>query len=330
MKLFCRLGRRASGAAWIGSGLVIASMLALAPLPSAALELSLPPSAEMMRETREDGASHALPVESWSNGKMPVEKVAGRIVRQAWRISGESLTTLQLMDQLTEQLGAAGYETLLRCKDSACGGFDFRFAIAVFPPPEMFVDLFDYRYLSAARIDGDDAQYVSLMISRAGGNIYLQITEIEPDNGPKRDAEANIARPAPPAVNDTESGEILDALRTNGRVVLSDLDFGTGDAALGEGPFASLTALAEFLKEDSGRRVALVGHTDTVGGYDTNIAVSRARARAVMERLLRAHGVPSSQMEAQGAAYLAPVAPNSSDVGREANRRVEVVLLSGE
>ena len=329
MTLFRRLGRRGSGAAWIGSGLVVASMLALAPLPSAALELSLPASAEMMRETREEGASHALPVEPWSNGKIPVQKVAGRIITQAWRISGEWLTTLQLMDQLTEQLGASGYETLLRCKDTACGGFDFRFAIAVFPPPEMFVDLFDYRYLSATRIDGDAGQYVSLMISRAGGNIYLQITEIEPDNGPKRQTEANIARPASPEAAAAGSGEILDAMRANGRVVLSDLEFGTGDAALGEGPFASLTALAEFLKEDSGRRVALVGHTDTVGGYDTNIAVSRRRAHAVMERLLRAHGVPASQMEAQGAAYLAPVAPNSSAEGRAANRRVEVVLLSG-
>src|SRR5690554_6712719 len=215
MKLFCRLGRRASRAVRSGSGPVVASMLAFAPLASAALELSLPASAEMMRETREEGASHALPVEPWSNGKMPVQQVAGRIITQAWRISGESLTTLQVMDELTEQLGAAGYETLLGCKDSACGGFDFRFAIAVFPPPEMFVDLFDYRYLSAARNDGDDAQYVSLMISRAGGNIYLQITEIKPDSGPKRDAEANIARPASPDAVGADSGDILDALRAN-------------------------------------------------------------------------------------------------------------------
>ena len=112
--------------------------------------------------------------------------------------------------------------------------------------------------------------------------------------------------------------------------MLADLDFGTGAAALGAGPFASLAALAEYLKADPARRIALVGHTDTVGGYDANLALSRRRARAVMDRLAKAHGVPPAQMEAEGIAYLAPRASNTARAGREANRRVEAVLLGGD
>ena len=49
-----------------------------------------------------------------------------------------------------------------------------------------------------------------------------------------------------------------------------------------------------------------------------------------MQRLASAHGIPAAQMEAEGMGYLSPVVSNLTDKGREANRRVEVVLLSTE
>ncbi|WP_324751709.1 OmpA family protein [Roseovarius sp. Pro17] len=292
--------------------------------PAAALELSLPPNAVMAREVKGDGRSYALPIGPWASGSVPVQNVAGDVTRQAWRIDGSTATTLQLMNELAAQLDAAGYDTLFRCEDATCGGFDFRFAIPVLPPPEMFVDLFDYRFLSASRGEGSGADHVSLLLSRSGAASYLQVTQIAADDA-KTGTTAQV-RPAPPVAT---QDAIVSALQARGRVVLSDLDFGTAAAALGEGQFASLTALAGYLKADSRRRIALVGHTDTVGGYDANLALSRRRARAVMDRLVRAHGVPTAQLEAEGIAYLAPRAPNSSAEGREANRRVEAVLLSG-
>jgi OOP family OmpA-OmpF porin len=131
-------------------------------------------------------------------------------------------------------------------------------------------------------------------------------------------------------VQSAQDGALIAALRAQGHVVLGDLDFGTGSAALGAGPFASLGSLAAFLTEDPARRIALVGHTDTVGGYDGNLALSRRRAEAVMTRLINEHNVPSGQLEAEGIAYLAPIAPNDAASGREANRRVEAVLLASD
>ncbi len=296
---------------------------------AAAVELSLPPGAVMAREQRDDAGSYALPIGPWANGAVPVREVAGGVTRQAWRIGGASATTLQMMDTLEAQLGAAGYNTIFRCDDAQCGGFDFRFAIPVLPPPEMFVDLFDYRFLAARLGEGADARHITLLVSRSGAAVYLQVTQIIPGAAGAAPPAANV----PPASVQPEAG-VTDAsvasLRANGRAVLADLDFGTGAAALGAGPFASLAALAEYLKADPARRIALVGHTDTVGGYDTNLALSRRRARAVMDRLAKEHGVPAAQMEAEGIAYLAPRASNTARAGREANRRVEAVLLSGD
>ncbi|MFD0857599.1 OmpA family protein [Roseovarius aquimarinus] len=320
--------------------LMAAALLGLGA-PLGAQELRLPTTAEMARELHDDRGTFAVPVGPWKDGRIETQPAEGGLTRQAWRVSGTSLTTLQLMNQLAGQLAEQGFETLFRCEDAACGGFDFRFALPVLPPPEMFVDLFDYRFLSARMGSGDAARYVTLLVSRSGAASYVQITRIGLGEGTPEEAKENgeaappqIAPPDPAPETGEEGAAAPDALiarlRSEGHVVLPDLDFATGAAALGEGPFASLAALADFLGADPTRRIALVGHTDTVGGYEGNLALSRRRAEAVMQRLREIHGVPAAQMEAEGIAYLAPVAPNTQAAGRERNRRVEAVLLSGD
>ena len=305
-----------------------AALAALAfAAPAAAQELRLPANAELMRELADASGTHAVPVGPWSGGQADTLATSGAVTREAWRVGGTSLTTLQLMNRLAAQIDAAGFETLFRCEDTACGGFDFRFALRVLPPPEMFVDLFDYRFLSARQGTGAEARYITVLVSRSGAANYVQLSRIAPAPDAPEGARDDAALSAPQAIED---GAIVAALRAQGHVVLGDLDFGTGAVALGEGPFASLAALATFLKGGAERRIALVGHTDTVGGYGGNLALSRRRADAVMHRLIDAHGVPAAQMEADGIAYLAPRAPNTTAAGREANRRVEAVLLKVE
>ena len=122
-------------------------------------------------------------------------------------------------------------------------------------------------------------------------------------------------------------GSLTATLEADGRAVLPDLDFPTGTSALAAGEYASLDLLAGYLRDNPALRVALVGHTDTDGSLDGNIALSKRRARSVMDRLVEVHGVPRRQLTAEGMGYLAPIANNLSAAGREANRRVEVIIL---
>ncbi|MFX0541486.1 OmpA family protein [Roseovarius sp. S4756] len=303
-------------------------------LPAGAQQLTLPSNAEMVRELQSAPGSHPVPTGPWAAGQAQTVTAQGKMTRRAWRLSGSSITTLQLMNTLAAQIEAAEFEALYRCEDTACGGFDFRFGLPVMPPPEMFVDLFDYRFLSARRGTGADARYVTLLVSRSGATTYVQVTRITPtgavETGGEGVAPEKPASSGPQVGAEVGDAALVAALRANGHVILSDLDFGTGAAGLGAGPYASLQALAAFLMEDASRRVALVGHTDTVGGYEANLVLSRRRARAVMEHLVETLDVPADQLEADGIAYLSPQAPNTDAAGREANRRVEAVLLSGQ
>ncbi|MBZ8118859.1 OmpA family protein [Roseovarius sp. LXJ103] len=312
----------------------LALLLAVTALPAAALDLALPGNGTLSREDVEAPGTYPLPVAPWAEGVLPTLEVTGRVVTQAWRIEASGLTTLQVMAPLAAQLDAEGYETLLRCNGQGCGGFDFRFATPVLPAPDMFVDLFDYRFLSARRVGASGPEYITLLISLSTNTAYVQLIHVAPNGAAAlsvvtgaRPAEAPVAGGMGPARPTPE--DLPAALQSAGRVILGDLDFGTGDAQLGDGPFPSLTALGAYLLEDETRRIALVGHTDITGGFDTNAALSLRRAELVAARLRETYGVPSTQIEARGMAYLAPIATNMTAQGREANRRVEAVLVSG-
>jgi OOP family OmpA-OmpF porin len=305
--------------------------------------LSMPGTAVLTRELVEEAGSYRLPVGPFSDGIMRTLRVEGRIVQQAWRIEAQGMTTLQMLAPLREQLIGAGFHILYDCAAAGCGGFDFRFNTRVMAAPDMFVDLLDYRFLSARR-DGPNGvgQYVSLLVSRSGASGYIQVIHAGGARiGLSDDAGTNAASNAGTGTGTgTASGTgtaipspaqdlpLAEALLAWGHVRLADLEFETGRSALGQGPFASLAALAAFLTEDDGRRVALVGHTDSVGALEPNIDLSRARAAAVMTRLIDTYGVRPEQLEARGVGYLAPIASNRTDTGRDANRRVEAVLLN--
>ncbi len=298
----------------------------MAALPAAAMELQMPGEATLTRQIVTGPDSYPLPTGAFSDGTLPTRTVEGAVVRQAWRIDGDGMTTLQILRPLRDQLDEMGFSVVFECQDAGCGGFDFRFGVQVISAPEMFVDLFDFRFLSARRGTGEQAEYVTLLVSRSGNTGYVQLVHVGPETAePLPVAPAGVA-PAPDA---TETA-VARALEETGHVILSDLDFGTGATALGDGPFESLEALANYLRNNPDRRVALVGHTDSVGRLEANTELSQRRAAAVLERLVAAHDVPRAQLDAQGVAYLAPVAPNLTQAGRDANRRVEAVLLDSE
>ncbi|NOC85067.1 OmpA family protein [Ruegeria sp. HKCCD6428] len=284
--------------------------------PVAAQDLTLPASARQISDRTSPLDSYDLPTGSYANGSVPAETREGRVERYTWRLQAGSSTTLQLLAPLRDQIEAQGYKILFECDARVCGGFDFRFGTEVVPTPDMYVAIQDYRFLSATK--GPVA--LSLLVSRNPPDGYVQMIRVTPQDAPG---------PDPVVVEQAVEGSVgvLEALATTGHVILDDLHFPTGEVALGEGPFDSLTLLAGYLTANPNTRLALVGHTDDTGALQANIAVSKSRAEAVRTRLIDAHGVAPDRIEAQGVGYLSPLTSNATPEGRDLNRRVEAVLL---
>lgn len=298
--------------------------------PAAAATLELPPAADRAAAREESYGSYAVPTAPWSEAGLETLPAEGHVSLEAWQVPSGA-TTLQLLAPLRDQLAAQGYAVLFECEGDGCGGFDFRYETEVLPEPEMHVDLADFRFLSARRADAE-TDFVTLLVSRTSSTGYVQVARIGPP--PPPDPATDLISKTPdelPAPDAAEAplveASLAAALEATGRAVLDDLSFDTGSARLAEGEFASLAALADYLADHPGRRITLVGHTDAAGSLTANIALSRARARSVMQRLVEA-GVPATQVEADGVGYLMPLASNLTDEGRSSNRRVEVVLTS--
>ena len=109
-----------------------------------------------------------------------------------------------------------------------------------------------------------------------------------------------------------------------------DLLFESGQATIKPKALPVLEGLARYISKTS-RDVDVLGHTDNrpigTAVFPSNWELSAARAgRAV--RYLAEKGVPAQRLRAIGHADSVPVASNTTQVGRAANRRVEFVFVT--
>ncbi|MBW6416492.1 OmpA family protein [Celeribacter sp. PS-C1] len=292
----------------------------------AAAALDLPGAASETARQSELTSAEPFPTGPYQGADTPRIMAEGDVERVAYRVTGTSLTSRQLITPLRSQLESEGFQTLFSCADTVCGGFDFRYQLDVLPEPAMHVDLSDYEYLVAEHADG---RVVALLTSHAPGAGFVQISTVTPSDAPPLElttpSQTNLTqslRPSP------ATGDLVTRLEARGRVVLDDLAFDTGSATLGTGPFTSLQNLAAYLTSHPDVRIILVGHTDNTGALESNTNLSRQRAQAVRQRLINTYGVPSGQISADGIGYLAPRVSNATPEGREQNRRVEAVIAS--
>ena len=73
-------------------------------------------------------------------------------------------------------------------------------------------------------------------------------------------------------------------------------------------------------------QIIVEGHTDSYGGDDGNLALSRRRAEAVSAYLSGELGVPAFRMSAVGYGETQPIANNDTEQGRARNRRIDIII----
>jgi len=114
-------------------------------------------------------------------------------------------------------------------------------------------------------------------------------------------------------------------LKATGHIAVDGLLFETGKSELKPESEAAIAEVAKLLKADASLKVFVVGHTDNVGGVEGNLKLSGDRAQAVVQALVKTHGIAATRLKAYGNGPFAPVASNDAEEGRAKNRRVELV-----
>ena len=109
-------------------------------------------------------------------------------------------------------------------------------------------------------------------------------------------------------------------------VMPSNITFNSGSFDLKSDFSDVLTSVALVLKEFDKTILEVTGHTDSVGSDSDNLTLSERRARSVASAL-QSNGVSGSRILTQGYGESRPIADNSTEAGRQENRRVELVLV---
>ncbi len=145
-----------------------------------------------------------------------------------------------------------------------------------------------------------------------------------------------------PAVAPSPSQLQVQNVASETRVSLSDsmkeLRFESGEATITSEGYQVLDGLIAYLNTTVGDRLIRVeGHADNqeIGPslksrYQTNWDLSKARAGGVLRYLAKKGGVDSVKLSSVGYGDTKPMASNATEMGREKNRRVDIVLYSPE
>lgn len=236
------------------------------------------------------------------------KRVAGKRTSLAYTIP-DGRSTLEVYKNYEDALLEAGFEKIFSCAGEAqCGeGAEMRTWAGA---ARMFVAA-EGRYLAARLEHPEGNVWVSVYVTPIG----LALTGI------------NIVqeKPMQAGMVKVDVAALKNALERDGHIAVYGIVFETNKAVLKPEASAALEEVKRLLVQNPALKLYVVGHTDDVGTESANMALSNARAAAVVQALTTKHGIAKNRLKAQGAGPYVPVASNRNEAGRAKNRRVELV-----
>jgi outer membrane protein OmpA-like peptidoglycan-associated protein len=109
----------------------------------------------------------------------------------------------------------------------------------------------------------------------------------------------------------------------------SDILFDVNSAELKPATKRQLTEFAQTLNKYEDTDILIEGHADATGADDLNQRLSERRADAVGS-YLEQQGVKTSRVKEKGYGETQPVADNSTEAGRQKNRRVDIAVSANK
>lgn len=125
-----------------------------------------------------------------------------------------------------------------------------------------------------------------------------------------------------------EDLDLYDQVVTTGKFVTRDINFDVGKSTIKPESFRIVNKIATLMKEYPDLAFQIEGHTDSDGGEDANLRLSQDRAAAIKDALVK-FGISQNRLRTAGFGEARPIATNTTAAGKQKNRRVEFVSLTG-
>lgn len=192
--------------------------------------------------------------------------------------------------------------------------------------------------VSLMSTDRTKARYLAAKLTRPEeGDIYAAVYAIEASwqAAPMKVAEKTTlvrvdvceVKPMQQKMVKVDASEMDKQIALNGKVALYGIYFDFNKADVKPESDEALREIAKLLQSRAALKVLVVGHTDAVGAFESNRALSQKRADAIVATLVSKHGIEKQRLFPVGVSFASPVATNTTDEGRAKNRRVELVEM---
>jgi outer membrane protein OmpA-like peptidoglycan-associated protein len=116
---------------------------------------------------------------------------------------------------------------------------------------------------------------------------------------------------------------ILKELNETGKAILY-INFDSGKSTIKKESMPVVEQIIEMMKQAPDIKISVEGHTDSDGSNESNLKLSEARAKAVVEAITKG-GINASRLSSAGFGEENPIADNSTSDGKAKNRRVELI-----
>ena len=259
----------------------------------------------------------------------PPLKLEGRLTRIWYEVAGDT-GSLEVFRNYVNELAAKGFVILYDSKKDPAATRWSNY-LAPFGSMDMQSSRSNYIFYAAEKAG---ICVLSAKKSRPEGDVYVHLVAVEwgKNDGiykAKRGAYVALdiieAQPLVQKMVTVSADDMAQSLSAVGKVSLYGIYFDANKWEIKPASQPAIQEIATLLKKQPALKLHVVGHTDNIGGYDVNTVLSKRRAEAVVATLVKDFGISALRLTANGAAYLAPVASNSTEAGRAKNRRVELV-----
>lgn len=255
------------------------------------------------------------------------EVLEGQLQRRLY-VAPEGASSFDLFANYRSALAAAGFATLFECSGRDCGspnallgklviyGSDRKLQnLGAASEFALYIDK-DEHFLSARSADG--TRHIA---------VYTALNQDRPITGQAAGRAAvhiDLLTTATLESNMIDAAAMAKGISDEGHVAVDNVFFDFGTATLAPEAAPAIAEMVKLLTDNPNLKVFIVGHTDWVGQGEANLTLSQNRAESVVAALMSA-GITQARVTPAGVGMLSPRASNTTDAGRQLNRRVELV-----
>jgi len=108
------------------------------------------------------------------------------------------------------------------------------------------------------------------------------------------------------------------------------LNFDFNKATVKKIYYPQIKQVAQVLKDNPHMKIEVAGYTDDIGPAYYNLKLSKKRAQAVKDILVKKYGIDPKRIIVKGYGEKYPLVPNTTSTNRALNRRVEIVNVTNK